>query len=113
MPQVFKTCLAFVLAIVLAVTGFHLPASASSTTVLPPSLNHLASLPSSETVLKAGKIALRVTPKVADKLVKKYGRKIVKIIPGLGNALVVIEISVDLYNVIQEELGKETSDSVS
>ena len=96
--------------LLIATTSFATSAFAKPLQVLP-----LYSIKSTEvaflnssTATRAGKIILRVAPKIADKLVKKYGAKIIKVIPAAGAAVTVIELSVDIYNTVQQELAEDS-----
>lgn len=96
------------MALVIATTSFATSAFASPLNIsLYSAKSTEIAFISPKTATKAGKVILRVAPKVADKLVKKYGTKIIKIIPVAGTAITVIEISLDFYNIVQQELSKD------
>lgn len=95
------------MALVIATTSFATSAFASSLNIsLYSAKSTEFAFISSKVATKAGKVILRVAPKVADKLVKKYGVKLVKVIPAAGTAVTVIELSVDIYKDIQQELAR-------
>ncbi|MBD2123607.1 hypothetical protein [Trichocoleus sp. FACHB-262] len=104
--RAFLSCL---VALVVTTTSFATSAFANPLHVSPlGSLNTpTVAFINPTTAAKAGKVVLRVAPKVADKLVKKYGAKLIKVVPGVATAVTAIEISVDLYNIIQQELAQE------
>jgi len=91
----------------MTLTSFVAPGLASPLNSLTlSSSTQFAQFPSiSPGILKlSGKVILRVAPKLAKGLVNKYGTEIVKILPGAATALTVIEITLDIYQLIQSEI---------
>ena len=91
----------------ITLTSFVAPGLASPLNSLTlSSSTQFAQFPSiSPGILKtSGKVVMRVAPKLANKLVNKYGTKIVKIIPGVSTALTVVEMTLDAYELIQSEI---------
>jgi hypothetical protein len=93
----------------ITITSFVTSAEASSINVLASSNSNLAFMTSipTNTLGKTARIVLKVTPKLANKLVKKYGSQIVKVIPAVGTALTIIEITTDIYQEISQEVERE------
>jgi hypothetical protein len=109
MPNFCKTLVSCLMALAITITSFVTSAEASSINILASSNSNLALMTSipTQTIGKASRIVLKVTPKLANKLVKKYGSKIIKVIPAVGTALTVIEITTDIYQEFAQEFERE------